>query len=144
MKNLLTYFMPLTMLMLVGCGASGQDENQPAEESLCTIYISNNKGWEPLNVYLKDKENGTEYAGGGNGAELTDNERINGYVYFYYEVPAAANNREVGVVCNNGEGGKTSEIVLKLDKDYYLLLSPNSNTPTIIENLDNPFESLVP
>ena len=64
MKNLLTYFMPLTMLMLVGCGASGQDENQPAEESLCTIYISNNKGWEPLNVYLKDKENGTEYAGG--------------------------------------------------------------------------------
>ena len=116
------------------------DDNQtPNPEEGHKIFVHNLFGWDPLYIYVWDKETLVEYAGRWCGTKMTERKSINGYEYLVYELPAEAVGREIGVIFNDGKGNQTPDWFITFDKSCYMLL--RYTYPVVIQDENHPTEN---
>ena len=125
------------MIFSLGELAPTEEPVVPAKEY--KIYVRKYKSdWSALYLYSWDDAN--VYTGQWPGTPSDAVETVNGYEYVVWTMPAEANDKDLFIVVNKGEGGvgnQTADFNLGvLNKDYYVLL--NGAELSIIEDLENP------
>ena len=92
-----------------------------------SIYVKNNSGWEDLALYSwGDSGNGNiEIFGGWPGAKPTDSVVVGGETWLRFEVNSTFNGLDERhlIYNNNGAGSQFDGSVIKLDKDYWFVIS---------------------
>ena len=133
------------ILLNSGVADEIKDINNPEPEIPATthkIYVyKHNNSWTTLNLYSWDATTQATYTGGWPGSKTTVTEVINGYTYYVWEMPAAATNRQIRMIFNNGSAQTGDSDPYTLDKDLYIRLSgaaiqdiddPNNPEPTVV------------
>ena len=133
------------ILLNSGVADEIKDINNPEPEIPATthkIYVyKHNNTWTTLNLYSWDATTEAKYTGGWPGSKTTVTEVINGYTYYVWEMPAAATNRQIRMIFNNGSAQTGDSDPYTLDKDLYIRLNgaaiqdiddPNNPEPTVV------------
>ena len=106
------------------------------------IYVLKYKSdWSKLYLYSWNTEN---YTGDWPGTPSEVVETVNGFDYVVWTMPTSANDVDLSIIVNCGEGGEgnqTADFNLGvLNKDYYVLL--NGSELSIISDLESPMPSI--
>ena len=133
------------ILLNSGVADEIKDINNPEPEVPATthkIYVyKHNNSWTTLNLYSWDATTQATYTGGWPGSKTTVTEVINGYTYYVWEMPAAATDRQIRMIFNNGSAQTGDSDPYTLDKDLYIRLNgaaiqdiddPNNPEPTVV------------
>ena len=133
------------ILLNSGVADAIKDINNPEPEVPATthkIYVyKHNNTWSTLNLYSWDATTQATYTGGWPGSPTTVTEVINGYTYYVWEIPAAATDRKIRIILNNGSTQTGDSDPYTLDKDLYIRLNgaaiqdiddPNNPEPTVV------------
>ncbi len=88
------------------------------------IFIDNQTGWDAITLYAwGDKE----FFGDWPGAQPTGTSTVDGLTYTYWEFTSAGETEHL-IFNNNGGGVQTPDFDVVLDKDYYLVVTPDGVT----------------
>ena len=112
----------------------------PATTHKIYVYKHNNS-WSTVNLYAWDSVTDAKYTGGWPGTKMTDTKVINGYTYYVFEMPAAATDRKIRMIFNNGSAQTGDSDIYTLDKDLYICL--NGSAIQDIEDPENPVPTVV-
>lgn len=95
-------------------------------ESTYKVYVENNSGWNPLNLY---------YYGDGitdpgwPGLTPSGTKEIDGVTYTYFELPSSIIDKSVNLIFNNTVGGESGQFngpYVAINRDYYYQITASS------------------